>query len=200
MHHWTLDETLGCYVIENLPLNCDGDGANGKQGGIACYVPVGSGLPSLDYLANAGSPGNWWGIYTQGGIPVKQTQGMPVPGAFISTTSYENKNYPDGSAIPQSNPDRYLDAVAIPYVVIPRAFQKSVPGIVLGCKCEVEYKDKIAPAMSGDIGPDFGEFSINLCKQFDPLATPKSTNITSGVTLRIWPGVPFDNAHPLQRA
>ena len=45
--------------------------------------------------------------------------------------------------------------------------------------------------MVGDVGPDFGEFSINVFQQFDPDANCRFTNINSGVTVRLWPGVAF---------
>ena len=201
MRNWNYDSTQNCYVVTDCPLNCDGDGANGRAGGVACYVPRGSGLPSLDLLANAGSPGNWWGIACDsGGNPFIQQASDPVQGAYISTTSYQVRFKPDGvTPRPTNDPDRYLDAVAVPFIVVPGAFVRGVPGIVLGCKCEVEYQGKVVAAMVGDTGPDFGEFSVNVCKQFDPSANCHGTSINSGVTVRIWPGVAFPG-YPLQKS
>jgi hypothetical protein len=183
----------------NCPLNCDGDGANGQTGGIACYVPAGSGLRSLDLLANAGQPGNWWGIVCDaGGNPFIQTSTDPAPGAYISSTSYENRFLPDGvTPRPANDPNRYLDAAGVPFIVVPGAFIRGVPGAVKGCKCEVEYQGKVVSALVGDVGPDFGEFSLYLCKQFDRGASCHGTSISSGVTVRIWPGTPFPG-YPLQ--
>lgn len=165
-------------------LAIDGDGANGSSGGIACYVPVGSGLPSLDYLANAGHPGNWWGIYCNGGKPVLQDASMPVPGAYISTTSLQLHQWP------ANRPDRYIDAVAVPFIVVPKKFINAVPGIVLGCRATAEYKGVIVEAVSADVGPDWGEGSIALAKALGIPGSPKSGGVTSGVIIRVYPGVP----------
>jgi hypothetical protein len=193
MAGWTYDSILDCYTVTDCPLNCDGDGANGQTGGIACYVPAGSGLQSLDLLANAGHPGNWWGLACDaGGNPFIQGPNDPAPGAYISTTSYEIRFLPDGvTPRPANDPNRYLDAASVPFIVVPGAFARAVPGIVKGCKCEVEYKGQVELAMVGDTGPDFGEFSLALCKQFDPAASCHGTAISSGVTVRVWPGVEF---------
>lgn len=183
--NWTYSAEIGGYIIEDLPLNCDGDGANG-QSSDPCYVPEGSGLPHLDNLANAGHPGNWWGLACRpNGIPFLQGPTDPAPMAYISTTAYQ---CPDTEI---NDPMRYLDAASVPFIVVPASFVRGVPGIVKGCACEVEYKGKIVPAMVGDVGPQFGEFSLFLCKQFDPNATCHGTSISSGVTVRVWPGKAF---------
>lgn len=183
----------GGYEITGLGLTADADGANG-QSGLPCYAPRGHG-PTLDVLADAGHPGNWWGLACDiHGIPFIQHETDYAPGAYISTTSYEVS----GKAV--NDPDRYLDAASVPFIVVPGHFIKSVPGIVLGCKCEVEHAGKIVPAMAGDKGPAWGEFSLFLCQQFDPTATAHGTSISSGVTVRIWPGVQFDPRWPLQHS
>lgn len=176
-------EPDGSYLV-HCGLNIDGDGANGISGGIACYVPVGSGLPNLDYLANAGHPGNWWGIYCNGGIPVLQDASMPVPGAYISTTSLQLHQHP------ANRPERYIDAVAVPFIVVPKKFIDAVPGIVLGCRATAEYKGVIIEAVSADVGPDFGEGSIALAKALGIPGSPKSGGVTGGVIMRIYPGTP----------
>lgn len=193
MLSWTFDSSRGCYTVSDCPLNCDGDGANGQTGGVACYVPEGSGLPSLDVLANAGSPGNWYGIACDAdGNPYIQQPGDPAPGAYVSTTSYEMPFMSDGvTPRPDRDPSRYLDAAGVPYIVVPGAFVDEVPGVVLGCKCEVEYQGQVVAAMVGDTGPDFGEFSLQVCKQFVPDASCHGTSIDSGITVRAWPGVAF---------
>lgn len=193
MKSWIYDSTQACYVVSDCAMNCDGDGANGQTNGVACYVPLSSGLPHLDLLANAGHPGNWWGLACDaGGNPFTQQSGDPAPNAYISTTSYQFRFAADGvTPRPINDPNRYLDAAAVPFIVVPSAFVRGVPGIVKGCKCEVEYQGQVVAAMVGDVGPDFGEFSIAVCTQFDPNANCHSTSIESGVTVRIWPGVAF---------
>lgn len=202
MKTWTYDSVTKSYIVTNCPLNCDGDGANGQTGGVACYVPAGSGLPHLDLLANAGHAGNWWGLACDaGGNPFIQQAADPAPGAYISTTTYQVRFQADGQTPrPVNDPNRYLDAAGVPFVVVPGAFVRGVPGIVMGCMCEVEYQGTVAEAMVGDVGPDFGEFSLNLCKVFDPQASCHGTSISSGVTIRVWPGIPYSADCPLQKS
>ena len=78
----------------------------------------------------------------------------------------------------------------MPFIVVPGAFVQGVPGVVMGCKCEVEYQGQVEPAMVGDVGPDFGEFSLYLCQKFDSTANCHGTSISSGITVRVWPGTP----------
>ena len=186
MKPWTLDPAGNFYTISDCPLNCDGDGANGQTGGIACYVPLGSGLQHLDNLENAGHIGNWWGLacYTNG-HPFVQQPNDPAPGAYVSTTAYVD------TSKRVSDPHRYLDAAGVPFIVVPRLFIREVPGTVMGCYCEVEYQGEVVGAMVGDVGPDFGEFSLFLCKQFDPDASCHGTSINRGVTVRVYPGKQF---------
>src|SRR6267154_6379532 len=69
----------------------DGDGANGQFGEPPCYAPKSYAGKTLDVLANAGGPGNWFGVVTdtgeEDGHPVVQGSGDPCPGAFVSATS-----------------------------------------------------------------------------------------------------------------
>jgi hypothetical protein len=53
---WQLNDYPSVYYCtSNLAIDCDGHPQ--------AYHPDGS-PPGVDYLANAGSPGNWWGIAT----------------------------------------------------------------------------------------------------------------------------------------
>ncbi len=95
MKSWLYDPKIKGYVVADCPLNCDGDGANGQTGGIACYAP--KGIRALDLLENAGHPGNWWGLACDAkGNPFVQTRSNPAPGAYISATTYQNRFKADG--------------------------------------------------------------------------------------------------------
>ena len=52
----------------------DGDGANGQFGEPPCYAPASYQGKTLDLLANAGSPGNWYGVVTDTG----KNNGTPI--------------------------------------------------------------------------------------------------------------------------
>src|ERR1700739_1998894 len=69
----------------------DGDGANGQFGQPPCYAPASFTGKTLDVLANAGRPGNCFGVVTgtgeQHATPVVQGPQDPCPGAYVSATS-----------------------------------------------------------------------------------------------------------------
>src|SRR5665647_2286863 len=61
------------------------------DGSPRAYGPNNSGL---DWTANAGYPGNWWALVTDGsGNPIIQTASNPYPGMYVSTTSLVNSQY-----------------------------------------------------------------------------------------------------------
>src|SRR5262249_45312977 len=72
---------------------------------------------ALDFLENAGRPGNWFGVVTDtgepDGEPVVQKQGDPAPGFFVSATTLINPGFP------RESPLRYLDADTIPFIALP---------------------------------------------------------------------------------
>src|ERR1700740_3649123 len=87
------------------------------DGALTAYSPDGSNLPALEYLANAGSPGSWWGIATDSkGQPIVQTIKHPAPGYYISTTAQVNPQ------APADHPYRYIDSERYPFVVVPGNF------------------------------------------------------------------------------
>jgi Fungal chitosanase of glycosyl hydrolase group 75 len=151
-------------------MSIDADGANGADGsGRAAYGPPGT--DPLDYLANAGHEGNWWGIVTVGGRPVIQHEGDPAPGYYVSTTSYQR----EGLAI--TDPARYLDSATELFIVVPNHWRMLAAGIVLGCRAVVHDSEtgREAECIVGDFGPrsHLGEGSIALAKWFGLNADPK---------------------------
>lgn len=129
------------------------------------YAPNGKGL---DYLANAGKPGNWWGIATDArGRPYIQGSSDPAPGFYVSTTSLQN------SAFAESDPRRYVDSEKVPFIVLPSNFPVKVK---LGTRCCVTdvQKGVGAYAIYADVGPRFqlGEGSIALAKALGINADP----------------------------
>lgn len=164
-------------------LTVDGDGSP------RCYGPGGLGL---DYLANAGSPGNWYGILTDPeGEPYVQQSQDPAPGYYISTTSLQNRGY---SA---TDPRRYLDSEAVPFVVMPGVLARHCSGIALGCRVEIEdtRSGTLVSAVCGDLGPDhhLGEASIAVAKKLGLNPSPKTGGSDEPVFLfTFWPGVAAD--------
>ncbi len=160
----------------------DGDGSP------RCYGPNNRGL---DYTANAGHPGNWWGVKTDNG----KTSGNPIvdpgTGLWIADTSLHQNGNP-------------INAETVSFIVVPGHWAMSVPGIVLGCKCEVtdlQTGNKI-DAVAADVGPNFGEMSIAAAIEIRELPTSILNDIDAlkdlvrrgGISTyrylyQIWPGV-----------
>ncbi len=85
-------------------LDTDTDGA------ARSYHPGDTGI---DYLANAGSPGNWYGVLTSGGSPVVQDSNDPAPGYYVSTTAMY------ASKARSTSQCHYVDAERLSYLVLP---------------------------------------------------------------------------------
>jgi hypothetical protein len=103
----------GSYTTSPAGMQIDADGANGQTGGVPVYAPKGFTPAPLDFLANGGEPGNWYGLVTDtgedDGTPVKQNASGPAPGAFVSATSYR---WPK---LARTDPLAYVDAASVPY-------------------------------------------------------------------------------------
>lgn len=135
---------------------------------------------ALDYLANAGKPGNWWALATDNGKnngnPLVQTATDPAPGYYISMTSLldKTKNYND--------PRRYVDSETIPFIVMPPGFSEEFK---LGDIALVVNKknNKRCYAIFADVGPknSIGEGSIALAKQLGINADPKRGGASNSV-------------------
>jgi hypothetical protein len=81
------------------------------DGSPRAYGPNNSGL---DWTANAGYPGNWWALITDGsGNPILQGASDPYPGMYVCATSLADSRYAF------SNPLRYVNSETVPYIAIP---------------------------------------------------------------------------------
>lgn len=134
----------------------------------------GPGNMGEDYTANAGRPGSYWGVVTgANGVPIIQGATDPAPGYYISTTSLQDVAYA------RENPDRYVDADHVPFIVLPNGrFAKW--GIRLG---DLAWVQKIhegvavagCAAIFADAGPrdKLGEGSPALAKGLNVNADPR---------------------------
>jgi hypothetical protein len=135
---------------------------------------------ALDYLANGGKPGNWWALATDNqknsGNPLVQKATDPAPGYYISKTALEDrtKDY--------SDPLRYVNSSAIPYIALPSKFATDFK---LGDIALVVNKknNKKCYAIFADIGPKnkIGEGSIYLADQLGIKSSPKNGGTTKDV-------------------
>src|SRR5260370_15595575 len=167
----TLDDDDSAFFYES-GMEIDADGA------YHAYNP--DGKSGLDYLANAGHPGNWWALVTDNGqpsgTPLVQTDDDPAPGFYISTTSLEDPN------CDRKDPRRYVNAEAINFIVLPGR-------LGLGAKLG-DFAVVIRPttavynyAVYADVGPasKIGEASIALAAALGIPSSPKSGGSGHGI-------------------
>jgi hypothetical protein len=177
---WKRDGSPGAIVFR-AGMTIDVDGAP------KAYHP--RDLGALGRLAQAGRAGRWWALVTRDGAPVVQGPEDPAPGYYLSMTSLQN------SAFPETDPRRYVDASAIPYVVLPKSVA-SAGAVRPGDLAAVvnESNGKVAYAIYADQGPKdrLGEGSLYLANQLrsrplpDALGTRQS--LPRGIVYVVFPG------------
>jgi hypothetical protein len=175
----------------------DGDGASGQFGAPPCYAPVGYPGPTLDILANAGRPGDWFGVVTdRSGVPIVQGPDDPCPGAYVSTTSLRLLDS-DGNRLPASSPFAHVDSATVPFIVVPPMIVRGVEGIVMGCRCIVTNtgNGRSVEAVVADRGPadHLGEISVACAKAIGvPTGTTHPANgggaPSPTIAYRLFPG------------
>lgn len=135
------------------------------------YGPPGT--KHLDDLANAGKPGNWFGIATvnddKTGNPIIQGPDDPCPGFYVSTTAYQDHTKKT------SDPTRYVNASEVPYVVVTSVMEHQW-GVRAGDVGRVldESTGKIVYFVVGDVGPHLGEVSIAMAEAFGVPSSPRT--------------------------
>jgi hypothetical protein len=153
-------------------LEIDADGAP------HAYHPDGS--SGLDYLGNAGRPGDWWALVTDNGkpngTPIIQTPNDPAPGFYVSTTTLENANFS------RKDPRRYVNAEAINFIVLPGSLNL---GTKLGDFTVVIRPEtqSLSYAVYADNGPTnkIGEGSIALANALGLPSSPKTGGVGHGI-------------------
>jgi len=148
--------TESAYIYTSTYVGIDADGAPNayhRNNDLA-----------LDYLANAGHTGNWWGIVTtngrSSGTPYVQESGR-FEGFYVSATALED------TSKDRLDTARYVDSTTIPYIVFPGNFY-SMSGTGgmgdIGYAINLDTGDE-SPFIVADIGPStakLGEMSIAL--------------------------------------
>jgi hypothetical protein len=160
-------------------LDIDADGAP------HAYHP--DGRSGLDYLGNAGRPGNWWALVTDNGEPsgrpIIQGANDPAPGFYISTTSLEDPNWE------REDTRRYVNAEAINFIVLPGRLGL---GAELGDLAVVIHPETGVHvyAVYADVGPanKIGEASIALANAIGIPSSPKTGGIGHGIGYIVFPG------------
>jgi hypothetical protein len=164
----------------------DGDGCP------RTYAPFGSALHGLDFLANAGRDGDWFGLACVDGVPVIQNDDDLAPGFYVSTTALCDRTKAE------TDPRRYVDSSTVPYVSV--AGDLVHEGVHLGDLCLVVHNYIECGAIIADISPKhhYGEGSIALAEALGIPSSPKNGGVDDGVEYVIFPasnmGWPVDNA------
>jgi hypothetical protein len=169
---WRLPTSESLFFVSGMLV--DADGAPNA------YHPENAGL---DELSNAGEPGHWNGVVTDAeGDPLIQLENDPFPGYYISCTSLEDetKHFRD--------PSRYVDATAIPYVVLPDDVA-AVGGVRLGDFALVMNlrNGKSSFAIYADIGT-LGEGSIALADALGISSNARHGGASEGIMYVLFPG------------
>jgi peptidoglycan hydrolase-like protein with peptidoglycan-binding domain len=162
----------------------------------------------IDYLRNAGRPGNWWGLSCDdSGEPYKQGPDHPFPGYYISSTALADGRYKP------HDPRRYVDSTKVPYFVLPRNLRHLLPDLGalrrgdLAAVLHVDKPDDIVFAIYADVGPTWGpdhvpgEGSVALAQALDhdPFHKGRVTRgISSGVFYVVFPGSGTGKPLPLE--
>jgi hypothetical protein len=141
---------------------------------------------ALSPLAMGGYPGNWWGVVTDAnGNPVVQGPNDPAPGYYVSQTSLEDQS------MDRTNPNRYVDAVTIPYMVLPPQLMNAC-GAKLGDIAAIYNKNnnKVTYAIFADVGLEthIGEASIAAAHNLGLELVNKEGGAASGITYLVFPG------------
>jgi hypothetical protein len=139
---------------------------------------------ALDYLANAGGPGNWWGVATDShGDPLVQSIEDHAPGYYVSTTALVNPSFPEHYQ------ERYIDSERYPYIVVPGSFGSGWKVGDVAFVLNEDTGDNMYAATC-DVGPTdhIGEISMLLahCLAMNP--DPKKGGAQSGIVYCVFPG------------
>lgn len=173
--------TASGAVLWQSGMVIDGDGCP------TCYAPAGSGLVALDYLANAGKPGDWYGLVCDGnGDPIIQPSGY-----YLSPTALVDRT--KGIA----DPARYVDSNSVPYVSICPEL-RSRYFVQLGDLAMVIHFGRTIGAIVADISPHnhYGEASIACARPLGIPPSPKNGGVSSGVTYVLFPHTASSPAWP----
>ena len=175
---YTLQQSNTVFFYE-AGMTIDADGA------YRAYHP--DNRSGLDYLGNAGRPGNWWALVTDNGKasgnPVIQGANDPAPGFYVSTTSLQD------TTKARTDPRRYVDAASVPFIVLP---SNGRFGAALGDFCMVynPAKQKLYGGVFADVGPKgmIGEASIAMASAVGVPGNPKNGGQANGLIYVVFTG------------
>jgi hypothetical protein len=179
---------VGGAICYRAGFEVDGDGsphAYAAQPQLAFRASLGLPLiEPLDFLANAGHDGNWWGLACDNsGAPYIQGADDPAPGFYVSTTALVDHAYP------ARDPRRYVNSEMQCYVSVPRDLLSR--GVHMSDLAWVIYGTAECGAVVGDVGPvgHYGEGSIALARELGIPPSPRNGGVSHPtVSYVVFPG------------
>lgn len=183
-HHsavaWSCNSSQLPAFVYQAGMAVDADGA------YRAYHP--NNRLGLDSIENAGRPGNWWALVTDTGTPkgqpVVQGRDDPAPGYYISMTALF-----DASIRTERNPHRFVDAVSIPYIVLPpEGFKHAKLGDFATVVNQQDGK-VVGAIVADESAPELpmGEGSIALANALSIDSNPRNGGVDKGVAYVIYP-------------
>lgn len=169
---WRVEDHPAFFFEDGMTI--DADGAPNT------YNPSNTGI---DDLAYAGYPGHWGALATdRDGEPYIQGPDDPFPGYYVSTTSLADRTKRN------SDPQKYVDASKIPYVVLPHEVAAQA-GAHLGDFAVVfnERNGKMSDAIFADIGT-MGEGSVALADNLGLYSDARQGGTRHGILYLVFPG------------
>lgn len=179
---WQADGSQAFFFLSGMTI--DADGAPNA------YHPDNIGL---DDLINAGTPEHWDGIMTDGqGNPIIQGPNDPYPGYYVSCTSLSDRTKA------ASDPNRYVDATKIPYIVLPRDVAEQ-GGARLGDFAYVMNlaNGKSSYAIFADVGT-LGEGSVALANNLAIWSDARQGGRRGGILYLVFPGSGSRQPRPVE--
>lgn len=143
----------------------------------------------LDSVEHAGHPGNWWALATDTGSPtgrpVLQGQNDPAPGFYVSMTSLFDASIPS-----ERNPRRFVDAITVPYIVLPPEGFKYAKLGDFATVVNLENGKVGSAIIADESAPELpmGEGSIALARVLGIDPDPRSGGVEKGIAYVIFPG------------
>lgn len=141
----------------------------------------------LDSIEHAGRPGDWWALATDTGTPkghpVIQGRNDPAPGYYVSMTSLFDAGIRD-----EHNPRRFVDALRIPYVVLPPEGLKHARLGDFATVVNLENGKLRGAIVADESAPQLplGEGSIALANALGIDSNPRSGGVEQGVAYVIY--------------
>lgn len=192
-------EGFSCDIVEEpdgrvhflADADIDADGANGQNGGQAAYRVDDSGS---EFLANGGMK-----ILASGRVVCAHAWARDI---VILGPDNEPKVFGDGVIASMtwyrdrsksvSDPEAYVDAETVPYIVVPPLVIQRTAGVVRGSKAKATWRGRSIDCVVADNGPKnrVGELSIAAARALGMNSSPRNGGVESQEVLyELWPGV-----------